>query len=120
MLESKPTLLESIKGPTWRRLLREALAELGSKQRVADRLGVSRPYVSRVMSGDIDPPPQTFIDRVTYRLEVVQCPHTFQQQPRGDCRGALAPAPTHNPFRLALWQRCQTCEHKPAHPEKES
>lgn len=113
MREPELTLLESIKGSKWRRLLREALAELGSKQRVANRLGVSRPYVSRVMSGDIDPPPQAFIDRVIYRLEVVQCPHTFQQQPRGECRSALQSAPTHNPFRLALWQACQTCPHKP-------
>ncbi len=117
MTEPQPTLLEVMQGPKWRRLLREALAELGSKQRIATRLGVSRPYVSRVMSGDIDPPPQAFVDRVIYRFEVVHCPHTYQQQPRGDCRGALQPAPTHNPFRLALWQACQTCTHK---PEKES
>lgn len=117
MTEPQLTLLEAVQGPKWRRLLREALAELGSKQRVANRLGVSRPYVSRVMSGDIDPPPQAFVDRVIYRLEVVNCPHTYQQQPRGDCREALLPAPTHNPFRLALWQACQTCTHK---PEKES
>lgn len=117
MTEPQLTLLEAMQGPKWRRLLREALVELGSKQRVANRLGVSRPYVSRVMSGDIKQPAQAFIDRVTYRLEVVHCPHTYQQQPRGDCRVALQPAPTHNPFRLALWQACQTCTHKPEKKE---
>lgn len=113
MVEPEITLLEAVTGPKWRRLLREALAELGTKQRVADRLGVSRPYVSRVMGGDIYQPAQAFIDRVIDRLDVVTCPHTCRPQPRGECRGALGPAPTHNPFRLALWQACQTCTHKP-------
>lgn len=112
---------EAMLSPTWRRLLDEALAELGSKQLVANRLGVSRPYVSRVMTGSIKSPPQSFIDRVTSRFEVVDCPHSCQQQPRGDCRVALESAPTHNPFRLALWQACQTCPHKPMpKPEKEN
>lgn len=106
------------KGPAWRRLLLEALAALGSKQRVADRLGISRPYVSRVMSGDIDPPASAFIDRVIERLEVVTCPHTSEEQPRMECHGALQPAPTHNPFRLVRWQACQRCPHKPTQEPK--
>ncbi len=113
MTEPQLTLLEAVQGDKFQRLLREARTELGSKKRVADRLGISRTYVSRVMSGDIDPVPQAFIDRVINRLDVVTCPHTFQPQPRGDCCHALGPAPTHNPFRLALWQCCQTCPHKP-------
>jgi hypothetical protein len=113
MTEPQLTLLEAMKGPKWRRLLIEALAELGSKQRIATRLGISRTYVSRVMTGSINPPPQAFVNRVIYRLEVVHCPHTLQQQPRDECRSALQPAPTHNPYRLALWQVCQSCTHKP-------
>lgn len=113
MTDAGIPLIEAFKGPRWRRALTKALADLGSKQRIAYRLGLSRTYVSRVMSGDIDPVPQSFIDRVIDRLDVVECPHTFQQQARGECRFANSPAPTHNPFRLAHWQACQSCPQKP-------
>lgn len=113
MFESKLTFFEAAAANRWRTVLSNAVAELGTKQRVAERLGVSRPYVSRVISGDIDPVPQTFIDRVINRLDVVTCPHTFRSQVRHDCRHSLGPAPTHNPYRLALWQCCQKCPNKP-------
>ena len=99
------------------RLLIGAVADAGKggKRAVATRLGVSRPYVSRVMNGDIDPMPERFITRVIDRLHVVaECPATLQPQPRSDCkRIALAAAPTHNPLSMRIWRSCQRCPHKP-------
>lgn len=117
MFESKLTYFEAAAANRWRDVLTNAVADLGTKQRAAERLGVSRTYVSRVMSGDIYPVPQAFIDRVIAKLDVVTCPHSFQEQVRQNCLHALGPAPTHNPFRLALWQACQQCPHRPEKKE---
>lgn len=102
----------------WMRLLSDAIAaarDLGGKAEVARRLGVSRPYVSRVMNGDFDPVPQAFVDRVIDRLYVVaRCPATTLPQPRAECRRvALGPAPTHNPLAMRIWKCCQTCPERP-------
>lgn len=99
------------------RLLAEAVetAGKGGKAAVALRLGVSRPYVSRVMNRDIDPAPESFIARVIDRLYVVaECPATERPQPRSECkRIARGPAPTHNPLSMRIWRHCQRCAHKP-------
>lgn len=103
--------------PLWQRLLADAIRNAGprGKAAVAERLGVSRPYVSRVVAGDYDPVPQPFIDRVIERLYVVaECPATGQPQPRIDCRRiALGAAPTHNPLAMRIWACCQRCAEKP-------
>ncbi|MCB1908122.1 MAG: helix-turn-helix transcriptional regulator [Rhodocyclaceae bacterium] len=97
-------------------LLDTALAAPGaSKAALATRLGISRPYVSRVMNGDMNPIPETFIARVIDRLHVVaECPATTLAQPRSECkRLALGKAPTHNPLSMRIWRICQSCPHKP-------
>lgn len=103
--------------PLWRRLLNEAIRNAGprGKAAVAERLGVSRPYVSRVIAGDYDPVPSQFVQRVIDRLHVIDaCPATGLPQPRSECvrigRGA---APTHNPLAMRIWATCQRCPHKP-------
>lgn len=114
---SAPTLLEAMQGPLWRQLLSKAIKEAGHGgiSRVAERLGVSRTYVSLVHSGAKHPVPQAFVDRVIDRLHIVaECPATQQPQRRGDCRRiALGAAPTHNPLAMRIWKCCQTCAHKP-------
>lgn len=97
-------------------LLDTALSAPGAtKAALAARLGISRPYVSRVMNGDMDPIPESFVARVIDRLHVVaQCPATTLAQPRSECRRlARGPAPTHNPLSMRIWRICQTCPHKP-------
>lgn len=105
----------------WLALLQEAVAfektkGAGEITRVATRLGVSRPYVSRVLHGDFDPVPKQFVARVIDRLYVVaRCPATTLPQPRTECRSiALGPAPTHNPLAMRIWKCCQTCPERPA------
>lgn len=99
----------------WRDLLDATLAEPGAtKASVAARLGVSRPYVSRVISGDMDPVPKKFIARVEAILDSISCPYTGRDEPKSLCRDQVRAAPpTHNPFRLAHWHACQRCAHKP-------
>lgn len=112
------TLIEQFEAnnPLWHRLLVKAVKDAGrrGKAAVAERLGVSRPYVSRVISGDMYPVPQLFIDRVMARYHAVECPATLQQQPRSECvRLARAPAPTHNPLSMRIWKTCQNCPNRP-------
>ena len=42
---------------------------------VAERMGVSRPYVSRVLSGSMDPVPDKFTDRVLATFARIDCPY---------------------------------------------
>ncbi|ANQ83665.1 hypothetical protein dqs_0589 [Azoarcus olearius] len=103
--------------PDWRALLERAVsaAGVGGITKVADRLGVSRTYVSLVLSRKKDPVPQAFVGRVINRLYVVaECPATGHPQPRSECsRLAKGAAPTHNPLAMRIWKCCQTCAHKP-------
>lgn len=89
---------------------------------VADRLGVSRAYVSRALataaggkSGIGSGVGEKFQRRVIDRLcEVRECPATLQAQPVSECRRiALKPAPTHNPLLMRIWGVCQSCMYKP-------
>lgn len=109
--------------PGWREALAAALQEAGgNKQAVADRLNVSRSYVSRVLSdGDsaYASVPEAFKRRVIAILSRVHCPaRGGEEVPRAECAAGNAPAPTHNPLRMQIWRRCQTCPHRPAVEEK--
>lgn len=104
--------------PDWRAILEKAVAEHPKgKAGVSVRLGVSRPYVSRILSSGASAyeAPGSFITKVIERLYMVaECPHTTQPQPFSECRAiAISPPPTHNPLRMALWKSCQRCPHKP-------
>lgn len=102
----------------WRALLAAELARAPrGKAGVAERLGFSRVYVSRVMStgssayADV---PQKFIDRVISRFHVVSCPaRAGQEMPYADCAKGNGPAPTHNPLAMHIWRECQRCPNKP-------
>ena len=103
----------------WRALLDSAVSSNPKgKAGVAARLGVSRVYVSRVMSvgaSAFKQPPAAFIERVIDRLfSVSECPVTFQPRPRSEClRVGGGSAPTHNPIAMHHWSKCQSCPHKP-------
>lgn len=109
---AKPTPID------WRTLLiSEVARDPRGKAGVSERLGVSRAYVSRVLSAGtsgLADTPQKFITRVIDRFHVVDfCPATQQPQPRRECHKANGPAPTHNPQAMRVWRCCQTCQHKP-------
>lgn len=108
----------------WRALLEGEIArDPRGKAGVADRLGVTRGYVSQVTSTGSSAPDnvsQKFIDRVIDRFHVVDhCPATHMPQPRAECHKANSHAPTHNPLAMRIWRCCQTCVHKP-NPKQEA
>ena len=103
--------------PDWRAILaREVSLHPRKKAGVADRLGVSRCYVSRAMStgksafADV---PRDFISRVLDLESDVDCPAVGARVPRAECRKANQPAPTHNPLAMRIWRECQRCPIKP-------
>ena len=78
--------------PAWRRALEEAVrGNPQGKAGVATLLGVSRVYVSRVMSGHINPVPLRFVERVNANLCRVDCPHLGRSLPSA---APTRPAPT--------------------------
>lgn len=103
----------------WRALLAREVVAAGKegKARVAIRLGVSRAYVSRVMStgkSAFAEVPPSFIERVISRFHTVRCPaRGDHEMPYADCAKANGPAPTHNPLSMHLWRECQRCPNKP-------
>lgn len=104
--------------PAWRRALEEAVQrDPRGRAGVAERIGVSRVYVSRVMSGDISPVPESFVGRVLAHLCRVDCPHLGRALAPSECRHyaerpyrALAAAEVNH------WRACQRCPNK-APPE---
>lgn len=110
--------------PGWREALAAAVeAAGGNKQAVANRLNVSRAYVSRVLStGDsaYETVPLPFQRRVIAILSAVCCPaRGGEEVPRTECAAANAPAPTHNPLRMQVWRKCQTCPQRPPQQQEE-
>lgn len=105
----------------WRALLAtEVSSNPRGKAGVADRLGVTRGYVSQVMSEGSSKPAAVspkFVKRVLGLLHVITCPATREEQPREACAKAIAAAPTHNPQAMRVWRCCQTCPHKPTSQE---
>lgn len=104
--------------PAWRRALEAATqADPRGRAGVAERIGVSRVYVSRVMSGDISPVPAKFVDRVVATLCRVDCPHLGRDIAPDECRRYAA-----RPYRalaaaeVAHWRDCQRCPNR-APPE---
>jgi hypothetical protein len=114
--------------PRWLVLLKEVLAQKGrgGMTQVAQDMGVSRVYVSRVfMTGEnrIAVPSQKFIDRVlaAYGNGRVDCPHLGTDIAHGDCQryAALTWAVIQGtgPERVLHWRACQAC---PNNPQPES
>lgn len=115
---------DTVLTPDWRTVLaREIARDPRGKAGIAQRLGVSRCYVSRVTSGGVSALAAVsprFVSRV-YDLESdVGCPATGGMIARRECLKALAPAPTHNPQAMRIWRECQTCAMKPHPQRKES
>jgi len=101
----------------WRAILqREIELHPRGKAGVADRMGVSRAYVSRATSAGASgyaDVPGDFIRRVLDLESDVDCPATGTRVARTECRKANQPAPTHNPLAMRIWRECQRCPIKP-------
>ena len=100
----------------WRDILRrEVAADPRGKAGVAERLGVSRSYVSRVLSDGKShiPPSRRFLAKLEAEYGQVDCPYLQRPVARSTCHRALGPAPTHNPALIIQWRACQKCPLKP-------
>lgn len=98
----------------WRALFDAALAA-GSKQAVADEIGVSRTAVSLVAAGKYHGRLDKFAQRVIDTYDRYDCPHLGCGVTANACRAhALRPAPTSSAREARHWRACQACPLKPS------
>jgi hypothetical protein len=111
-----------IPAPSWRRALDEAIeADPRGRKGVAERLGVSRPYVSRITTGHIPQASPKFIRRVVAVLQRVDCPHLGTSLPPADCRAyAERRYAQIGPFDVPHWRACRACPNNPLRAEAEA
>ena len=98
--------------PAWRVVLNSAITtDPAGKKGVAERLGVSRPYVSRVTTGDLQHRvPARFIARVTAVLMQVDCPYLQRPLPPAECgRYAERSYAQVSSFEVDHWRACRAC-----------
>jgi transcriptional regulator with XRE-family HTH domain len=119
-----PTATAPAAPPDWRRVLDDAIANdpLGRKG-VADKIGVSRVYVSRVASGAIHPVSPRFIARLLGWYERITCPHLRSEITPAQCRSHAQRAykALEGPAEVEHWRACQRCTVKaPPMPEPTS
>jgi DNA-binding transcriptional regulator YdaS (Cro superfamily) len=102
-----------IPSPGWRQALDAAVAaDPRGKLGVSERLGVSRVYVSRVMTGSMPSAPAKFVERVTKTLMVVHCPHLQRALQPEECRAYAARTYSQvSQFEVAHWRACKGCAH---------
>ena len=99
----------------WRAVLDAAIAnDPQGKFGVSLRLGVSRPYVSRITTGHIPKASPRFVARVLTRLAQVHCPHLGETISAEECRGYAA----RDYARIAAhevphWRACRACQKHP-------
>ena len=96
----------------WRVVLNDAItADPAGKKGVAERLGVSRPYVSRVTTGNLQHRvPAKFIARVSAVLMRVDCPYLQRPLAPADCRSYADRSYAQvSSFEVDHWRACRGC-----------
>lgn len=110
--------------PAWRRALDNAIeTDPRGSAGVAERLGVSRPYVSRVANFSMKTAPAAFIERVAAVYLRVECPHLATTIAPAECRTyARREFRLISQFEVDHWRACQRCPNKapPAAPKEGS
>lgn len=107
--------------PAWRAALDAAIeADPRGMTGVALRLEVSRPYVSRVMTGHIPEAEVSprFVRRVEDKLMQVDCPHLGTPLARSRCAEYAGRSYEQiSAHQVAHWRACRRCPHNPAQRE---
>lgn len=117
--QQKADLAKADKPAWWVALMAAIDLDKTGKKGVAERLGVSRPYVSRVACGHIRVPSQRFIDRVTAVLLQVECPHLGKPLKPDVCRAYAARTYGQvSQFEVDHWRACRGCKHNPENASK--
>ena len=102
----------------WLSLLRQAVdADPRGKAGVAERLGYSRPAISRVLSGSYGDTGR-LATKVLATYARIDCPHLLASLAPAECSayagrayGAIAAAD------VPHWRACRRCPHNPINPE---
>lgn len=112
--------------PRWLALLKEAV-EADCTTGVAQRMGVSRPYVSRVLMTNenrIKVVSPLFIKRVmaAFGRGRVDCPHLSRDIALGECQSFAGREwkviHGSGPEKVLHWRACQACPQNPLNPVK--
>ena len=83
---------------------------------VAEALGYSRTALSLYLNGKYAGV-EAIEHAIVNHFDTRDCPHTGEEIAAVVCRRrALAPQPFGGTARLAQWETCQTCPHKPIQP----
>lgn len=100
--------------PRWLVLLRLAV-QTSTIAKVARGLGYSRTAISLVLAGKYPGKTNRIEASVLAHLEQqIVCPYLGVIIGADVCHQHInAPAPTHNPLKLAHWRSCQQCPHRP-------
>jgi len=100
--------------PAWRLAFEEALrTDPRGAAGVAEKLGVSRPYVSRVYTFHMPVAPQSFAERVTAVYMRVDCPHLCRTISPEECRQFHRRTfAVISQFEVDHWRACQRCSVK--------
>ena len=106
---------QSTAEPVWLSLLRTAIAaNPRGKAGVADAMGITRPYICRVLSGSIPVPSPRFIGRVLKTYQRIDCPHLGTSLAYSECQAHASrtyAALSH--MEVDHWRACQRCPHRP-------
>jgi hypothetical protein len=119
-LDSQPADI-FVPAPDWRRALDAAIAsDPRGRQGVAERLEVSRGYVSRVAGGDLTAcPPARFIERVEATLMELDCPFMGRRMAPAECRRYASRSYAQvSQFDVPHWRACRACPSNPNRPAK--
>ena len=114
-LETFPREPQSAAVPEWFSMLsREAERNPRGKAGVAERLGVTRPYVARVLTHNIPLASVSprFVERVVDSYGGWDCPHTGAHISARACRGCASQTYESLSFaEVDQWRACQGCTH---------
>lgn len=95
-------------------LLHSAVAELGSKQAVADRLNVSRCAISLAMAGKYKGDPSLIFARAIALFDGIDCPYLAEKITTVQCRQhCTGEPPVQNPAAMRHYRACQSCPQCP-------
>lgn len=99
----------------WRELLKNGVeTDPRGISGVAKRMGISRPYVSRVLTGSMDPVPVKFTDRVLATFARVECPYLKTALAPQECRAyAQRSYSAITAADVPHWRACKKCPHRP-------